>query len=164
MDISATTPRISSDIADAASSAEASAAASAFETFLTLLTAQMRNQDPLEPVDSTDYVAQLASFSAVEQQIATNTKLDALADAFALNDAAGLAAWIGRTIDAEGTLRYEGKPLDLSLPPAKEAGTHSIIIRNASLSRRRRPRWSGRAPSRAAPPGPVTPSRSVGKR
>ncbi len=46
-----------------------------FETFLKLLTTQMRNQDPLKPMDSTEFVAQLASFSAVEQQIRANDRL-----------------------------------------------------------------------------------------
>ncbi len=46
-----------------------------FQTFLTLLTTQLRNQDPLKPMDSTQFVAQLASFSAVEQQVRTNEKL-----------------------------------------------------------------------------------------
>lgn len=51
-----------------------------FQTFLQLLTAQMRHQDPLEPLDSTQFVAQLAAFSSVEQQITTNEKLDNLYD------------------------------------------------------------------------------------
>ena len=46
-----------------------------FETFLKLLTAQLRNQDPLQPMDSTEFVAQLASFSAVEQQVRANDRL-----------------------------------------------------------------------------------------
>ncbi len=36
------------------------------QAFLTLLTAQMQNQDPLEPTDNTEYVSQLAQFSALE--------------------------------------------------------------------------------------------------
>ena len=47
-----------------------------FETFLTLLTAQIRNQDPLAPLDSTQFVEQLATFSALELQVETNQKLD----------------------------------------------------------------------------------------
>jgi flagellar basal-body rod modification protein FlgD len=49
-----------------------------FQTFLKLLTAQMRHQDPLEPLDATQFVAQLAAFSSVEQQIETNTKLETI--------------------------------------------------------------------------------------
>ena len=47
-----------------------------FNTFLKLLTTQLENQDPLQPMDSTEFIAQLASFSSVEQQIGTNTRLD----------------------------------------------------------------------------------------
>lgn len=43
--------------------------------FLSLLTAQVRNQDPLEPLDSTAFVEQLATFSALEQQVQTNNHL-----------------------------------------------------------------------------------------
>jgi flagellar basal-body rod modification protein FlgD len=51
-----------------------------FQSFLRLLTAQLRNQDPLSPLDSTQFVAQLASFSTVEQLASANTRLDKIAD------------------------------------------------------------------------------------
>lgn len=35
--------------------------------FLKLLTTQMQYQDPLEPVDNTEYVSELAQFSALEE-------------------------------------------------------------------------------------------------
>ena len=62
-----------------------------FETFLTLLTTQMRNQDPLKPMDSTEFVAQLASFSAVEQQIRANDRLQGILDVLSGGSPAGLA-------------------------------------------------------------------------
>ena len=46
------------------------------EAFLQLLTAQLKNQDPLSPVDGTEWVAQLAQFSVVEQQIAQSQQLE----------------------------------------------------------------------------------------
>lgn len=45
------------------------------DTFLQLLTTQMQNQDPLKPTDPTDFVAQLAQFSTVEQSVQTNDRL-----------------------------------------------------------------------------------------
>jgi flagellar basal-body rod modification protein FlgD len=84
--------------AAAGTSATQTAAAKAsldYDAFLKLLVAQMKNQDPTEPMDSTQYMAQLASFSNVEQAIQTNTKLDALLTASALNQADGV---LGRTV------------------------------------------------------------------
>ncbi|MGN6466947.1 MAG: flagellar hook assembly protein FlgD [Rhizobiaceae bacterium] len=49
-----------------------------YQSFLKLLMAEMKNQDPTKPMDSTEYVAQLATFSQVEQSVQTNTKLDQL--------------------------------------------------------------------------------------
>lgn len=47
-----------------------------YDTFLQLLVTQLQNQDPLNPTDNAEFIAQLASFSAVEQQTQTNAKLD----------------------------------------------------------------------------------------
>lgn len=49
-----------------------------YNAFLTLLIAQMKNQNPLEPMASSDYVAQLATFSQVEKSVQANEKLSAL--------------------------------------------------------------------------------------
>lgn len=46
-----------------------------YDAFLKLLIAQMQNQDPLEPMKSSDYVAQIATFSQVEQSVETNSRL-----------------------------------------------------------------------------------------
>ncbi len=49
-----------------------------YNKFLTLLTAQISNQDPLKPVDSTQFVAQLAQLSQVEQAVQTNSRLETM--------------------------------------------------------------------------------------
>ncbi len=84
-----------------------------FETFLTLLTAQLRNQDPLKPVESTEFVAQLASFSAVEQQVQSNTKLEGILEALASGATGGLSQWIGQEVRNPGNASYENAPLDV---------------------------------------------------
>ncbi len=66
-----------------------------YQSFLKLLIAQMRNQDPTQPMDSTQYVAQLATFSQVEQSVQMNTKLDSILQSSALSQADAL---IGHTI------------------------------------------------------------------
>jgi flagellar basal-body rod modification protein FlgD len=66
-----------------------------YDSFLKLLIAQMKNQDPTEPMDSTQYVAQLATFSQVEQTVQSNTKLEQILQSSALSQADSI---IGRTI------------------------------------------------------------------
>lgn len=66
-----------------------------YESFLRLLVTQMKNQDPTAPMDSTDYVAQLATFSQVEQTVQTNAKLDSLLQTTLLGQATSI---IGRTV------------------------------------------------------------------
>ena len=83
----------------------ASAASVDYDTFLQLLVAELRNQDPTKPMDSTEYIAQLASFSNVEQAIQTNDKLDQLLNSSFISSAGSL---IGKTItSADGTVSGE---------------------------------------------------------
>jgi len=49
------------------------------DEFLKLLIAQLENQDPLEPAKDTEFVAQMATFSSLEQLINANDNLEALA-------------------------------------------------------------------------------------
>jgi flagellar basal-body rod modification protein FlgD len=49
-----------------------------YDAFLKLLLEQLKSQDPTNPVDQAESLAQLASFSGLEQAIKTNQKLDAL--------------------------------------------------------------------------------------
>jgi flagellar basal-body rod modification protein FlgD len=51
--------------------------------FLTLLVAQLENQDPMNPIDNQDFIAQLATFSSLEQLISINEGMTRLADAIA---------------------------------------------------------------------------------
>jgi flagellar basal-body rod modification protein FlgD len=66
-----------------------------YNNFLQLLVAQMKNQDPTNPSDPTAFVSQLASFSSVEQEVNTNSKLDALLTQTELSQGASV---IGRTV------------------------------------------------------------------
>ncbi len=99
-----------------------------FETFLKLLTAQLRNQDPLKPVESTDFVAQLATFSAVEQQVQSNAKLESILEALASGAKGGLAQWIGREVRNPGTATYENHPLDVQTYIHNEADAARLIV------------------------------------
>lgn len=66
-----------------------------YNSFLKLLVAQMKNQDPTKPMDSTEYVAQLATFSQVEQSVQMNSRLDQILQGSALAQADAI---IGKTV------------------------------------------------------------------
>jgi flagellar basal-body rod modification protein FlgD len=71
-------------LASAASPASATATPAPtmnYNQFLQLLVAELQHQDPTSPTDPTQYMSQLASFSTVEQQVQTNSTLDALLSA-----------------------------------------------------------------------------------
>ncbi|MEQ8296400.1 MAG: flagellar hook assembly protein FlgD [Nitratireductor sp.] len=73
-----------------------------YDSFLKLLVTQMKNQDPTKPMESTDYVAQLATFSQVEQTVQTNSKIDQLMQVSLLGQADAI---IGRTVtSADGSV------------------------------------------------------------
>ena len=73
-----------------------------FNQFLTLLTAQLQYQDPLDPIDSNEFVAQLVSFTGVEQSIATNKHLEVLIALNKAGQAASAVGYLGTTIEADG--------------------------------------------------------------
>jgi len=72
-----------------------------YNSFLKLLIAQMKNQDPTQPMDSTQYVAQLATFSQVEQSMQANTKLDQILQASSLSQATSLIGHSISSLDGE---------------------------------------------------------------
>ena len=77
------------------------------DAFLQLLVAEMQNQDPLEPSSNTGYVAQLATFTQVEE-------MQNMANSMAQNQANALVGKtvIMNTITASGTTSYIGGVVD----------------------------------------------------
>ena len=106
-----------------------------YQAFLKLLVAEMKHQDPTEPMKSTDYVAQLASFSQVEQSVQLNTKLDQLLQTTSLTQAGAL---IGRTItSADGEVTGTVKEVKLysdGLMAILEDGGEVAVLPGVTIS------------------------------
>lgn len=102
------------------------ALASDFETFLKMLTAQARYQDPLEPIDSSEYAAQLAQFSMVEQQVLSNDLLTNLGSQFGSSGIGQMASWIGMEARTTGAVGFDGAAI--SVLPKVEAGADQAFL------------------------------------
>lgn len=72
------------------------------DDFLTMLLTQLQNQDPLNPVDSTEYTAQLAQFSSLEQLSNINDNLEYMHLFQASINNAQAVTFIGKEIVAVG--------------------------------------------------------------
>lgn len=110
-----------------ASNTSATALASDFETFLRMLTAQARYQDPLEPIDSSEYAAQLAQFSMVEQQVLSNDLLTALAGQLGSGNMAQMAGWIGMEARTTAPVEFDGSPVTLYPNPISASDTVYLV-------------------------------------
>ena len=72
------------------------------DAFLNLLITQLQNQDPLNPTDSTEFTAQLAQFSSLEQLGNVNDNIKLLQDSQASGNQSQAVALIGKEITANG--------------------------------------------------------------
>ena len=71
--------------------------------FLTLLVAQLKHQDPFNPMESTEFTAQLAQFSSLEQLFAVNENLIGIQKNLGGQQEEDLIGLIGKTVKAEDT-------------------------------------------------------------
>lgn len=99
-----------------------------FETFLQMLTAQAKYQDPLEPIDSSEYAAQLAQFSMVEQQVQSNEILAGLAAQLGSSDMAGIANWIGMEARTTAPAYFDGNPIAVTHEPPIGADEMYLVV------------------------------------
>ena len=111
------------------------------EDFLLLLVEQLKNQDPLEPMDGTDFTAQLAQFSSLEQQTAMNDNLALLQDYSATLNRLSALDMIGKEVEFDGdgagsaTISGDGQPIPLNFELADSAQEVVVDIYNDSGGR-----------------------------
>lgn len=88
---------------NSASSGDQQMIAGNFQLFLQLLTTQLKNQDPTSPLDTNQFTQQLVQFASVEQQLKTNTNLDALVALNKSQQATSSLSFVGAKVIADGS-------------------------------------------------------------
>lgn len=103
------------------------------DDFLKLLMAQIQHQDPMSPMADHEFVAQLATFSGLEQQMLANDRLGELQLAQLSAGNAQLAGFIGQEVVAAGDTVTVGEgttpPVAIDLDAA--AATVTITVKDA---------------------------------
>jgi flagellar basal-body rod modification protein FlgD len=107
------------------------------DEFLRLLVTQLQRQDPLNPQDPTEFTAQLAQFSSLEQLIAVNENIGDLADAQLFGTRMSAASLIGRQARIQGdrveVVDGQASPVWFNLPRDAEATSIEIYSQDGRL-------------------------------
>jgi flagellar basal-body rod modification protein FlgD len=107
------------------------------EDFMTLLVAQLQNQDPLNPDDPTEFTAQLAQFSSLEQLYNINDNMESLVESNANSNQLSALSTIGKDVVFEGNeTNFSGDPLEFgySLPTTAAEVTISLKQDGATIA------------------------------
>ncbi|MCB1491973.1 MAG: flagellar hook assembly protein FlgD [Rhodobiaceae bacterium] len=73
-----------------------------YDTFLQLLTTQLKNQVPTDPLDTNEFTQQVVSYSALEQQIDTNSQISQLIEIISGFISANAISYVGDTVTYAG--------------------------------------------------------------
>ncbi|MDQ5988346.1 MAG: hypothetical protein CSYNP_04106 [Syntrophus sp. SKADARSKE-3] len=100
------------------------------DDFLKMLLAQLKNQDPLKPVDGTDFTAQLAQFTSLEQltNMSTEMKNMSLALSSGLNTQSVYLIGKEVTADSGNNIQVSGASTSLSYSLGGDAKQVSVSI------------------------------------
>ena len=103
------------------------------EDFLKLLTVQLRYQDPLNPMENTEFIAQMAQFTSLEQTKEMSSDVQELRQSYALTQGTNL---LGKTVkiatgENENQVFTKGIVTDLEV---NKDGDVSLILNNKAYA------------------------------
>jgi flagellar basal-body rod modification protein FlgD len=106
------------------------------DDFLKLFITQLKNQDPLKPQDGTEFIAQLAQLTQVEQSYNTNSNLQKLMNLQGNGNAMSAVSFIGKDVLAVGDQLSVtgGQPTALNFSLAGPANSVVLDVLNATGS------------------------------
>lgn len=104
------------------------------DEFLKLLVTKLANQDPLKPAEDTEFIAQLASFSSLEQLVDLNGRMDLLASGQTdlINSQSFDLIGKDALVEANNELRIkDGQPDALVYAVGAQAQSVTLTVRGA---------------------------------
>ncbi len=99
------------------------------DTFLRLLTTQLQNQDPSSPMANEEFIAQLATFSNVEQLMGMREVMEAAAMGIAALNNASMATLLGTEVTARADQFVHDGDGEAVLNYDAAASTDSVTVR-----------------------------------
>lgn len=99
------------------------------EDFLSLLVAQLKNQDPLNPDEPTEFTAQLAQFSSLEQLFTLNESMETLVASNSSSDRFSTLNTIGKDVAYQSaSIDFQGEPVELGYKLDEQAASVTVSL------------------------------------
>lgn len=103
------------------------------DDFLTLLVSQLKNQDPLKPMDPTEFTAQLAQFSSLEQLHNINENLQALKSLQGDFDRLSALSMIDKSVVSDSdTFQFESQAVELGFSFQDKVRDATVYVKDAN--------------------------------
>ncbi|MFS0643490.1 flagellar hook assembly protein FlgD [Siminovitchia sp. 179-K 8D1 HS] len=87
------------------------------DAFLKILLTQLQNQDPLNPMEDKDFIAQMATFSSLEQLTNINKTLEVWKEGFSQSNLLAFTDFVGKEVTWH---KIEGEESETGQPIIKE--------------------------------------------
>ncbi len=102
--------------------------------FLTMLMAQIKNQDPLNPMDNTEFTAQMAQFTSLEQLFNVNDTLNMMVTSINSQNSVQALNIIGKEVTANGQNVHvkNGVSSDIAFTLPETASSVKIVVEDAA--------------------------------
>lgn len=105
------------------------------EDFLKLLVTQLQNQDPLNPDNPTEFTAQLAQFSSLEQLFSLNKSMDNLATSNANSDKFSTLGTIGKQVEYHSaSVNFSGDPVKIGYQLDGQASNVTLSLQKDGVT------------------------------
>ena len=105
------------------------------DSFMKLLVTQLSNQDPMSPSDPTQFVAQLAQFTSLEQLVGLNEGLNILAMTQAAATSAQMVSYVGKEVTVDDSAIFvngDDATVGMSFELPERAESVQVTLKDAS--------------------------------